>query len=84
MPAPTDPVAARRDIITQWQGASSGVLRAIPRWSEHALDQTWVPHPLLGLLTVRELLEFTVYHTSHHLTIVAERISDGPRLSERG
>ena len=75
MPLPTDPLAARRTIMGQWQSACDGVARAVPAWSERALDRAWAPHPLLGLLTIRELLEFTVYHTSHHLTIVAERIA---------
>jgi hypothetical protein len=32
-----------------------------------------LPHPLLGKLTVREMLFFTVYHNAHHLDQVASR-----------
>jgi hypothetical protein len=30
------------------------------------LDTYQVPHPLLGLLTIREFLYFTLYHNRHH------------------
>jgi len=34
------------------------------------LDAYQIPHPLLGLLTVREFLYFTLYHNRHHLKII--------------
>jgi hypothetical protein len=37
---------------------------------ENKLDNCLLPHPLLGKLTVREMLFFTVYHTGHHLQIL--------------
>jgi hypothetical protein len=43
------------------------------RWPERALDRHLLPHPLMGLLTIREMLAFTVYHTAHHLRRVADR-----------
>ena len=33
---------------------------------ENILDEYQIPHPLLGLLTVREFLYFTHYHEGHH------------------
>ncbi len=36
-------------------------------WTEESLDNYLIPHPLLGKLTVREMMMFTVYHTLHHL-----------------
>jgi hypothetical protein len=35
-------------------------------WNEESLEQYVIPHPLLGKLTVREMMMFTVYHTEHH------------------
>lgn len=35
-------------------------------YSEEDLDQLVIPHPLLGKLTVREMMCFTIYHASHH------------------
>ena len=34
--------------------------------NEAALDQYILPHPLLGKLTLREMLYFTAYHAEHH------------------
>jgi hypothetical protein len=36
-------------------------------WSEDDLDNHRLPHPLLGKLTVREMLFFTLYHIQHHM-----------------
>lgn len=40
------------------------------RWSDADLDRYILPHPLLGKLTVREVLFFTVYHVQHHMALV--------------
>ncbi|NSL88472.1 DinB family protein [Chitinophaga solisilvae] len=36
-------------------------------WSEQDLDKYRLPHPILGKITVREMLYFTTYHNEHHL-----------------
>ncbi len=36
------------------------------RYSELELDLYRLPHPLLGKLTLREMLYFTIYHVEHH------------------
>jgi hypothetical protein len=74
---PIDPAGRRAAIMGAWDEAVSAVDAAGGRWSESALDRTGLPHPLLGLLTVREMLAFTVYHTSHHLTSIASRVDRG-------
>lgn len=35
-------------------------------YSEEDLDQLVIPHPLLGNLTMREMMHFTTYHAHHH------------------
>jgi hypothetical protein len=40
--------------------------RRIGRFSENELDTLILPHPLLGKLTLREMLYFTAYHARHH------------------
>lgn len=71
--APADPAARRQEILREWASATVGLQNAIAKWPEEALDLHRLPHPLLGSLTVREMLHFTVYHTAHHLRRVAER-----------
>lgn len=36
------------------------------KYDEPELDSYILPHPLLGKLTLREMLYFTVYHVEHH------------------
>lgn len=48
---------------------------AISKLSDGKLDKTYLPHPLLGKLTIREMLYFTMYHVEHHLKILKERYS---------
>jgi hypothetical protein len=38
--------------------------------SESDMDTLQMPHPVLGLLSVREMLIFIAYHVRHHLNIV--------------
>ena len=40
--------------------------KRIDRFSERELDQFILPHPLLGKLTLREMLYFTIHHVHHH------------------
>lgn len=35
-------------------------------FTEKQLDTFLLPHPLLGKLTLREMLYFTIYHAEHH------------------
>lgn len=36
------------------------------KWTDEQLDKFQIAHPLLGLLTHRELAYFTIYHNGHH------------------
>lgn len=40
--------------------------KKIGAYSEEELDKLILPHPLLGKLTLREMLYFTIYHAQHH------------------
>jgi len=40
--------------------------KRIERFSEDELDQHQLPHPILGKITLREMLYFTIYHVEHH------------------
>ena len=40
------------------------------KWSDEQLDAYQVAHPILGLLTLRELAYFNIYHNGHHADIL--------------
>ena len=41
-------------------------------FSEAQLDRLLVPHPLMGKMTLREILLWNAYHTEHHHQILAK------------
>ena len=43
--------------------------------TEEQLDRYLLPHPLLGKLTMREMLYFTIYHVTHHHRQVEKNLS---------
>lgn len=49
--------------------------RITDRLSEEELDNYLLPHPLLGKLTMREMLYFTIYHVTHHHQQVEKNLS---------
>jgi DinB superfamily len=75
-PAP-DPADRRREIMNAWTAVTVELTAIMAGWSEPALDRHQLPHPILGILTVREMLGFTVYHTAHHLRRIEERAPGG-------
>ncbi len=47
--------------------------------SEESLDTILLPHPLLGKLTMREMMYFTVYHVIHHQEGVERNLQEKSR-----
>ena len=72
-PFPHDPAARRAEIMAAREQAASALDAAAARWSDEALDRYRMPHPVLGKLTVREMLTFTLLHNLHHLHVVERR-----------
>ena len=67
---PTEGMEAKKqEILTQWSQAGDELLSAVERWEEKELDQYLIPHPILGMLTVREMLFFTIYHNLRHASL---------------
>ena len=44
-------------------------------FSESQFDKYLLPHPLLGKLTLREMLYFTMYHAEHHQKQVVQNLA---------
>jgi hypothetical protein len=59
--------SSQAQILEAYQQAGTGLRQGIQTWTEAELDAKAMPHPLLGLLSVREMLEFALYHDLHHL-----------------
>ena len=44
--------------------------KTLKKWTEAQLDEFILPHPLLGKVTVREMLYFSIYHIDHHQNMI--------------
>jgi uncharacterized damage-inducible protein DinB len=56
----------RKILLEQWSNASDELVSVAEKWQEKELEQYQIPHPLLGKLTIREMLYFTIYHNLRH------------------
>lgn len=79
----TDAADYQRESVARWSGVVLKLASTVAGWSENALDVSRLPHPLLGKLTVREMLLFTLYHHEHHANIVKRRLYDLRKESAR-
>ena len=68
--------SSRTKMLSKWKTAYSKLLKAIDKWTEEELDKYQLKHPLLGKMTVREMLFFTNYHTQHHTKSVSSLIDE--------
>lgn len=62
-----DPQLGQAQIMADWQEVSQGLTTHLDAWTESELDTFQLPHLLLGMMTMREMLFFTLYHNLHHL-----------------
>lgn len=63
----------KEKIIARFSNTHQTLLEKVQSLSEEDLENYLLPHPLLGKLTVREMLCFTAYHISHHHRAVRNR-----------
>ena len=56
----------KAELLEQWSKASTELVETAGKWNESDLDGYLLPHPLLGKLTIREMLFFTIYHNLRH------------------
>ncbi len=59
-------VAQRDALIDKLNDLVEKLSRSLGSYREEDLDTILLPHPLLGKLTLREMLYFTIYHVQHH------------------
>ena len=67
--------AERARILKNWSETVTKLETVTPKWSDRALNKLRMPHPGLGMLTVREMLFFTLYHNTHHVNGVSGKLS---------
>ena len=56
------------------QKVSEKLVAQVNKLSEAELDNLIIPHPLLGKITLREMMYFTIYHVEHHEEITKRNL----------
>ena len=69
------PGTRRADIVQAFAAGSARLRVTAAAWDQEALDRHALVHPLMGELTVREMLFFFVVHERHHLKLVRMKFS---------
>jgi hypothetical protein len=70
-----DQASERAHLAQAWQDANTRLLGAMHQCDDAMLDSHQLPHPAIGLLTLREMLFFTVHHNSLHARDIEQAIS---------
>jgi hypothetical protein len=76
--SPEQITSRRADLLARWQRVNSRLTASLERWSDRNLDRIRLPHPILGKITAREMVFFTIYHGHHHIAAAKSRL---PRFS---
>lgn len=63
---PPDMTDLKATLLTAWNEGNDRLIAALETLDEEALDTYQLPHPAVGLITLREMLYFTAYHNKMH------------------
>jgi len=63
----------KSELIARFRHELQHLIKSMDKWSEQQLSKYILPHPALDKMTIRELLYFTIFHTTHHLNILKEK-----------
>ena len=70
---PTIRFEQKDELIKKYFLQKQKLIAKIERQPEPDLDKYILPHPLLGKVTLREMLYFTIHHNDHHLELLKNR-----------
>lgn len=56
----------KAELLQRLSNVFENLISNAGKWGENELDEYQLPHPLIGKLTVREMLFFTIYHNLRH------------------
>lgn len=55
------------ELYDSWHEKTKNLQKELSKWKEDDLAKIALPHPLLGKLSINEMIHFTLIHTRHHL-----------------
>lgn len=70
------PFATHKNELKSFQKSLRRLTSQVKKCSEKDLDYYVIPHPLIGKLTLREMIYFCIYHVQHHHKITHDIIKN--------
>jgi DinB superfamily len=70
---PAIPFDKKELLLKKYEDQKQKLISKIEKQTEKELDEYILPHPLLGKVTLREMLYFTIHHNEHHLELLKSR-----------
>ncbi|WP_264520685.1 DinB family protein [Flavobacterium sp. N1994] len=70
------PISQKMELIENLNLMIPKLTSKITRFTETDLDVIILPHPLLGKITLREMLYFTAYHVEHHQELTKRNLAN--------
>jgi hypothetical protein len=68
---------SKDELIEQFRHTTTRYLNEIRYyWEDEHIDRFQLPHPVLGLITARELMYFNIFHCWHHFSTIRRRKED--------
>jgi hypothetical protein len=64
----------KKTLINKLHHIVEKLILQVNKLSDAELDNLILPHPLLGKLTLREMMYFTIYHVEHHEEITKRNL----------
>lgn len=58
-------------LIAEGKALLEDLNTAVQDWEEEDFDSCNCPHPLLGMITAKEMFYFSIFHVEHHLKIIS-------------
>ena len=69
----TPKVAEKQTIIEKLAKENEILKNRFLKWNDEKLDELLLPHPLMGKMTVREIVMWTAFHTQCHLETLEKK-----------
>jgi uncharacterized damage-inducible protein DinB len=82
IPVVKEEKGAKEKLITRFEHLTIKFLDQIRYyWEDDTMDEYQVPHPVLGMITIRELLYFNLFHNTHHYKTIRNRKNEALEFS---
>ncbi len=59
-------ITQKKNLVKRLKHVVEKLIVQVNKLTDHELDNLIMPHPLLGKITLREMMFFTIYHVEHH------------------